>query len=399
MPSNRTAPRVAIACGGTGGHLFPGLAVGEVLSRAGCAITLLVSPKEVDQHAVRDIRGMEIVTLPAVGFSGNPVAFARGFWRSFRAARAEFWLRKPAAVLAMGGFTSAPPALAGRTLGASVFLHESNTVPGRANRWLARWVREAFVGFEESSARLAASRVTCTGTPVRPAFVPGDTAASRAALGLDTGRPVLLVMGGSQGARGVNEAVLAAVPGLRASCPGLQFLHLTGTQDYDVVRGGYARLGAPAVVRPFLREMHLAMAAATAAVSRAGASSLAEIAAMRLPSLLVPYPAAADNHQWFNARSFAGTGAAACVSQDTLTSTALTASVVPLLTDEAVRRAMVEALARRDRPTAARDIGQGILAALGVAAPVDGVHSDAPSAPPAGRLHAPGRQPLLALAP
>ena len=134
-------PFVAIACGGTGGHLFPGLAVAEQLQKRGCAVVLLVSPKDVDQEAVKSVSGMEIFTLPAVGLQNrNYFSFAGSFVKSLFAARKIFRQRRPDAVLAMGGFTSAPPVFVAKDLGAKIFLHESNTIPGRANRFLARFV-------------------------------------------------------------------------------------------------------------------------------------------------------------------------------------------------------------------------------------------------------------------
>ena len=137
-------PLVAIACGGTGGHLFPGVAVGEQLLLRGCDVTLLVSPKEVDQQAVKSATGMGVATLPAVGMTrGKLLSFVAGFWKSYRAAKTLFRGRTPQAVLAMGGFTSAPPVLAGRACGAATFLHDSNTIPGKANRWLAHFVDQA----------------------------------------------------------------------------------------------------------------------------------------------------------------------------------------------------------------------------------------------------------------
>src|SRR5471030_225914 len=165
-------PFVAIACGGTGGHLFPGLAVAGQLQKRGCEIALLISPKDVDQQAVKSARGMEIFTLPAVALQNkNYFSFAKSFWNSFQASRKIFKQRRPDAVLAMGGFTSAPPVLAARIFGAKTFLHESNTIPGKANRFLARFVDEAFVGFPEAVSRLKARKITTTGTPVRPQFV------------------------------------------------------------------------------------------------------------------------------------------------------------------------------------------------------------------------------------
>ena len=209
-PSPHPSVRVAIACGGTGGHLFPGLAVADQLMRRGCAVMLLISPKDVDQQAVRGVSGMEVVTLPAVGLErGGEIAFVRGFIQSYRAAAKLFKSRPPQAALAMGGFTSAPPILAARRAGARTFLHESNTIPGRANRWLSRVVRRAFVGFPTAAVRLHNRNVTVTGTPVRPCFQAREAGACRAALGLDPARPVLLVMGGSQGASGHQRAGVA----------------------------------------------------------------------------------------------------------------------------------------------------------------------------------------------
>src|SRR5215468_9980863 len=204
---------IAIACGGTGGHLFPGLSVAEKLLQRDCVVTLLISPKEVDQEGVKMASGMEIVTLPAIGLQrGGELAFLRGFKKSYGAARRFFKANRPDAVLAMGGFTSAPPILAGKRLGAQTFLHESNTIPGRANRWLSWVVNRAFVGFPSTATLLHNRNVTVTGTPVRPQFQPGDAEACRAALGFDPARPLVLVMGGSQGASGINELVVLALP-------------------------------------------------------------------------------------------------------------------------------------------------------------------------------------------
>ncbi len=383
----------------------------------------------MDQQAVKSARDLEVFTLPAVALQNhNYFSFARSFWQSWRAAKKIFQARPPQAVLAMGGFTSAPPVLAGNAFGAKTFLHESNTIPGRANRFLARFVDEAFVGFPEAIARLKAGKITTTGTPVRADFVaagvspavepgilpggksieysgaeenlcagPGDrmppstagetpAATCRTALGLDPNRPVVLVMGGSQGASGLNDMVLSALPlldvGVQASAcsspdtlkrelqqnanklSALQFLHLTGANDFEKVKAAYAARGIKAVVKPFLAEMDLALGAATACVSRSGASSLAEIAAMRLPSLLVPYPTAADNHQFINARAFEKTGAARLLEQKNSTPEKVAAIVSELIGDEAARTKMQSALAQWHAPKAAEQIAEIILAAI-----------------------------------
>ena len=362
MPDEQPAPRVAIACGGTGGHLFPGLAVAEELLHHGCVVTLLISPKEVDQQAVKTASGVKIVTLPAVGLSReNRLAFVRGFWESYCAARVLFKAEQPEAVLAMGGFTSAPPVLAGKFMGARVFLHESNTIPGRANRWLSWVIHQAFVGFGEAAPRLHARSAKITGTPVRAEFKPADAAACRQALGLDPKRPVLLVTGGSQGASGLNQLVIEALPLLAKKLPELQLFHLAGPSDADKVGKVAQAAGIKAVVHPFYAKMHLALGAASVAVSRAGASSLAELAAMRVPAILVPYPAATDNHQHYNALAFEKTGAACLLEQERATPELLASKVTELVRNTSAAANMREALDKWHAPRAAEQIAESMM--------------------------------------
>ncbi|HVM49919.1 MAG TPA: undecaprenyldiphospho-muramoylpentapeptide beta-N-acetylglucosaminyltransferase [Candidatus Acidoferrum sp.] len=358
-----TAPRVVIACGGTGGHLFPGLAIAEALVRRGCRVMLAISHKEVDQQAVEHVSGMEICVLPAIGLTrGREFAFLRGFLRSFRAARKLFQARPPQAALAMGGFTSASPILAARRSGARTFLHESNTIPGRANRWLSWGVHEAFVGFPSAAGRLHNRRVTVTGTPVRPQFHPADPAGCRTALGLDPARPVLLVMGGSQGASAINDLVVQSLPLFAQRTPDLQWVHLTGSRDAQKVSQAYAGTPLKAVVLPFLEQMELALGAATAAVSRSGASSLAELAAMRLPAVLIPYPSATGNHQFHNARAFEASGAARLLEQKSATGELLADLLWDLIEKPSVREHMQAALAQWHNPEAAERIAQALTA-------------------------------------
>lgn len=370
------SPFVAIACGGTGGHLFPGLAVAEQLQKRGCTVGLLISLKDVDQQAVKSARGMEIFTLPAVALQNrNYFSFARSFWQSWRATKKIFQSRLPQAVLAMGGFTSAPPVFAGNAFGAKTFLHESNTIPGKANRILARFVDEAFVGFPEAGSRMKARKITTTGMPVRPQFsveqnlvgrdsVEPKLKECRVALGLDSSRPVVLVMGGSQGASGLNDMILSALPALGERASAWQWLHLTGTSDFEKVKSAYAARGLNAVVKPFLVEMELALGAATVSVSRSGASSLAEIAAMRLPSLLVPYPTAADNHQFINARAFEKTGAAKLLEQKNASPVKVAGLLCELVEDSRTRAKIQAALAQWHAPKAAEQIAEIILMAI-----------------------------------
>lgn len=358
-------PLIAIACGGTGGHLYPGMAVGEELSRRECDVLLLVSQKEVDLQAVRMLPESRWAALPAVGMQGrNWGTFLSGFWKAFGHARNLFQKRRPAAVLGMGGFTSAPPVLAGKMAGAATFLHESNSVPGRANRLVAPMVNQIFVGFPSARTRLQSRTILTTGTPVRPQFQPVSAESCRVALGLAAKRPVLLVLGGSQGASAINTLILESAVALREAEPNLQILHLTGPNDLEKVRTAYDAAQVRAVVHPFLTEMDIALGAATLCVSRAGASSLAEIAAMRLPAILIPFPAAANNHQYYNARAYADANAAWLLDQTEAGKGKLGRMILQLLGDEPQRNAMANELSRWHAPHAAEKIADQMLALL-----------------------------------
>jgi len=362
----KTPVRAAIACGGTGGHFFPGVAVAEHLMRRGCDPILLVSTKEVDRQSVKEISGIEAVSLPAVGLMrGGELAFIRGFIRSYRVATKLFKVCPSQAVLAMGGFTSAPVILAGKRAGARTFLHESNAVPGRANRWLSRVVDGAFVGFPIAASRLRNRHIAVTGTPVRTCFQARCAADCRAQLGLDPGHPVVLVMGGSQGASGINELVVQALPQLASQGLEWQWIHLAGPNDVEKVSRAYAALKLKAVVRSFWGAMDVVLAAATAAVCRAGASSLAELAAMRIPAVLVPYPAAADNHQFHNARAFEAAGAAYLLEERSATPERLVQLLSGLIERRAVHEKMQGALSQWHAVNAAEEITKVMLVLVG----------------------------------
>lgn len=380
---NPPPPHVVIACGGTGGHLYPGLAVGQCLLDLGATVSLMVSSKDVDQQALRGEARFDVVTLPAVGFAWSRLpAFLGAAWRSVRRAGEAFDAQPPAALLVMGGFTSAPPAWAARRRGCPVFLHEANAIPGRANRWLARQARRAYVYFPEAADRLGAREVQVVGMPVRREFLATDPLSCRVALGLDARRPVLLITGGSQGASGVNDAVLAALPELAAAQPDLQYLHLTGPRDESRVRAAYAQHGCRAVVRPFLTEMDLALGAAHAAVCRAGASSAAELAAVGLPAVLIPYPHSADGHQEANARALERTGAARVLLQSEAVPGRLVPLLLDLVRDDATRAALRSGLTTWHRADADAALAGDILALVSGGAPVPGrstSHAASPS--------------------
>jgi UDP-N-acetylglucosamine--N-acetylmuramyl-(pentapeptide) pyrophosphoryl-undecaprenol N-acetylglucosamine transferase len=271
----------------------------------------------------------------------------------------------------MGGFTSAPPVLAGREAGAKTFLHESNSIAGRANRWLSRFVDAGFIYFPQAHERMRLKRFEVTGMPVRPSFLDSIEAISaKMALGLNPKQPVLLAMGGSQGASGVNQLVTGALPLILKSFPDLQVLHFTGSVDFNGTQQKYAELNCRSVIKPFFTEMELALAAATVCVSRSGASSLAEIAALRVPSILVPYPTAADDHQLFNAKAFVDCGAALMAEQKNTTPLQFAEQVIQLLKAETKRNAMRQALSKWHFPKAAGQIADRMLASIGVERPL-----------------------------
>jgi UDP-N-acetylglucosamine--N-acetylmuramyl-(pentapeptide) pyrophosphoryl-undecaprenol N-acetylglucosamine transferase len=325
----------------------------------------LVSPKEVDQQAVKLAQGMKVFTLPAVGLQNrNYFSFGCSLLRSSLAARKAFLGSRLAGALAMGGFTSAPPIFAAKKLGARTFLHESNTIPGRANRWLSRFVTECFVGFPQAAPRLRNSSVSVTGTPVRSQFKVRDRASCRTALGLEPGLPTILVMGGSQGASGINDLFLKTLPLLITGGRQLQLFHLAGPGDAEKVRQAYSAAGVRAVVHSFFAEMELALGAATVAISRSGASSLAELAAVRVPSVLIPFPAATDNHQFFNAKAFEETGAATLLEQKVATPDVLCRLILDLVKDNVARERIQAALAQWHAPQAAEQIAETMLKAI-----------------------------------
>jgi UDP-N-acetylglucosamine--N-acetylmuramyl-(pentapeptide) pyrophosphoryl-undecaprenol N-acetylglucosamine transferase len=319
--------KVMIACGGTGGHLFPGLAVAEALRARRHHVRLLVSERAVDQTALAEVTessdpsaSIAVETMPAVGYEGSRqlIRFCVRLARATRRCAAACDEFKPDVVLGMGGFTSAPAVFGARWFrkrGTATLIHESNAVPGRANRWAGRFADHIAVGLADCAHFFGHKPVTVTGTPVRAALRRGKVAGARARLGLETGRSTVLVAGGSQGARAINQAVACALPWLAGRTETLQFVHLTGAQDEQLIRESYEKNGFQAKVMSFCGQMELAYSAADVIVARSGASTLTEIAAFGLPAILVPYPHAAGNHQWHNARVFERAGAARLIDQ------------------------------------------------------------------------------------
>ncbi|MEX0718651.1 MAG: undecaprenyldiphospho-muramoylpentapeptide beta-N-acetylglucosaminyltransferase [Planctomycetaceae bacterium] len=363
VPAHPPPATILFAGGGTGGHLFPGIAVAEALRELDPAVRCVFvgSGREIERRLAAD-HGLEhraLAVEPSTAFRRNPVRFAWRYWGARRAARRLVDELRPAAVVGLGGFASVPVVGAANV---PVVLLEQNAVPGRATRWLAKRASLICLSFEESRAglpRTIAAHVT--GNPVRR-----EIAALR-----DDGRArsanesrMLLVLGGSQGAAALNEAVPRAIAELRAAERGWRIVHQAGMGNEAAVREAYRAAGVEAEVAEFFADLPERVAAASLAVSRAGGTTLAELACAACPTILVPYPGAIADHQSLNARAFERAGGARVVEQaDTPAETAgrLSAALREPL-DDADRLARMSAAMRAlARPRAARDIATAVL--------------------------------------
>jgi len=333
--------KVVIACGGTGGHLFPGVAVGESLLARGHEVLLLVSEKEIDRKALEGRQGFEIRRLPSMGWPrGISIQTLRFFAQLIRArtfCRKLYSEWTPHAVLAMGGFTSAAPIWEAGKRWIPTVIHEANVIPGRANRLLARKATRVVVGFREAAAAfertLGPGRVSFTGTPVRGEMKGKiDRKAARAELGFDPDHKLILVMGGSQGAQGLNTRILEALPALKGEP--LEWAHLTGAGEQGRVESAYREHGFKARVWPFFDRMINLYAGADLVIARSGASSITEINYFGLPAIYIPYPYAADRHQSANARVQVDGGAGLSFEENAITGVQLAGEIRGLLADE-----------------------------------------------------------------
>ncbi len=337
-----------IACGGTGGHLFPGLAVAETLRERGHEVMLFVSEKEIDALALSGHSEFRFEKLPTIGlpspFSPTIFGFLRRFNQSLSLCRSIYGQFKPQVVLGMGGFTSTAPVLAGRMRGAATFIHESNAIPGKANRLTARLVRAVLLGFKECAPFFPKAHTEVTGTPIRTELQRIDRNVAREKLGLQRDLTTLLVMGGSQGASGINQAMIKSLPSLHG-VP-LQVIHLSGPRDERLVADNYHRENIPAHVAPFHHRMEEVYSAADFTVARSGAASLAELAFFSLPAILIPFPYAADDHQTRNAEIFAKAGAAMVLKESELSGDLLARRIKDLIGNPETLRRMSESSAR-----------------------------------------------------
>lgn len=357
---------IVFAGGGTGGHLFPGLAIAEALqSKVPAARISFAGSRDKIEATVVPRHGYEFDPVWISGFRRRlslstfvfPLKVAVSLWQ----ARGIIRRRRPDVVVGTGGYVSGPVVYMAARMGVPTLIQEQNEYPGVTTRLLAKRADEVHITFEETRAHIADARVVhVTGNPVRSSLRRLPTANARRVWGLDPDRPVLFVFGGSLGASSINTAVGGMLRSLDEQ--GVQVLWQTGARDAQAARDAAAG-SAHVVVREFIHEMDAAYSAATLVLCRAGATSLAELTVLGLPSVLVPYPHAAADHQRRNARALENAGAARVVEDGQART--LGAVVLELLRDQDALRRMSEAAARLGRPDAASCIADAVIRLAG----------------------------------
>ena len=350
--------RVVIAGGGTGGHLYPGIAVAqEFQSSLGAAVTFITSPKAVTVRILERYGfPWEVIASRALKGQGiwSRVRTLCGLPGKVREAKARLRVLSPDLVLGMGGYASGPVGVAAYLSGIPLAIHEQNAIPGVANRWLAKLAGRVFLSFPDTSGFFSRERSRWTGNPIRPEFFTAPPERP--------GEPfTVLLMGGSQGAHHLNIAALAALPLLADLKAQLYFLHITGEQDREEVAAGYTQAGFAAEVAAFTPEVPAWMGRAHLVVCRAGASTLAELTALGRAALLVPFPFAANNHQEFNARFLALAGAGELILNKDFTGEVLAGKIRYLLARPEILQDMETASRTLAKPDAAKEIVRGCL--------------------------------------
>jgi UDP-N-acetylglucosamine--N-acetylmuramyl-(pentapeptide) pyrophosphoryl-undecaprenol N-acetylglucosamine transferase len=355
---------VLIAGGGTGGHLYPGIAVARELTarEPGATVTFVGTAAGIESRVVPR-EGFSLELIRSAGLKGKSAqSLARGV-ALLPLSAADAWAvitrRRPAVVIGVGGYSSGPVVLLSALRGIPTLLMEQNAMPGLTNRMLAPVVDAAAVTYRES-VRFFGSKALVSGNPVRPEFFQEEEAHGNQHS--PPGAARVLVFGGSQGAHAINMAMVEAAPQLAAGAPRVAITHQTGERDLEMVRDGYRRAGLEARAEPFLFAMDREMKNADLVISRAGATTLAELTASGKPSILVPLPTATDDHQRKNALALVNEGASRLVEQRDLSGGRLAAEIQALAGDDALRRRMGDAARRMARPDAARVIVDKVLA-------------------------------------
>ena len=354
---------VLIAGGGTGGHLYPGVAVARALiARVPDAVVTFVGTAAGIEARVIPREGFPLEVIRSAGLKGKSLpALARGLaLLPLGVLDAALVIAKirPSVVLGVGGYSSGPVVMIAALRGIPTMLMEQNAVPGLTNRSLAKFVKAAAVTYGET-VPFFGSKAFVAGNPVRPEFF--ETQGAYDEHSQPPGAARVLVFGGSQGAHAINMAMVEAAARLAAAAPRLAITHQTGERDVEVVRDGYRRAGFEARVEPFLFAMDREMKSADLVICRAGATTLAELTAAGRPSILVPLPTATDDHQRRNAEALVTQGAARMIEQKDLTGERLAAEIVALAGDAQGRLEMSGRARRMARPDAAMVIVDKVL--------------------------------------
>jgi len=332
--------RIVIAGGGTGGHLFPGIAIAaEFLNRDPQNRVIFIGTKRGIERRLLGPLGYELKLIDVEGLKGRGLkalikgmyAIPNSMWQSRRILQAFH----PDVVIGVGGYASGPAVMAAYLMGIPTAIAEQNALAGNTNRILGKFVDQIFLTYEQSKKLFAAQKVAVTGNPVRAAFAAG--------LSEPRGkkqRCQILIFGGSQGAAAINKTVVAMLPLMQQMKDRLRVVHQTGERDLEMVRQAYTQQGIEAEVSPFIVDMVSAYTASDLIICRAGATSLAEITAAGKASILIPFPFAANDHQTLNAQAMVEAGAAAMIRESELTAEKLFALVGSLLQDEQKLRDM-----------------------------------------------------------
>ncbi|ASC72293.1 UDP-N-acetylglucosamine--N-acetylmuramyl-(pentapeptide) pyrophosphoryl-undecaprenol N-acetylglucosamine transferase [Halomicronema hongdechloris C2206] len=352
-----TPIRLLIAASGTGGHLFPALATAEQLPQY--QIEWLGVPDRLETRLVPC--RYQLHTVRIGGFQGRlglgSLRLCTQLARSVLQVRRLLRQGQFAGVLTTGGYIAAPAIIAARSLGLPAILHESNALPGKVTRWLSPWCTVVALGFEAASSYLPKAQCTVVGTPVRSQFL-AAAASPRPALGIPEDVPLIVVIGGSQGAVAVNRLVRQATPAwLKA---GIWVVHQTGENDPDaesLVHEHYLR-------QPFFEDMAPLLLRADLAISRAGAGTLTELSVTGTPAILIPYPFAAEDHQAYNAAAFAAANAAMVIPQADLSANLLQDKVSMLLDDRPRLMKMAAAASDLAIPDSAQQLASLVQQAL-----------------------------------
>ena len=356
---------VVIAGGGTGGHLYPGIAVArEILRRVpGARVSFAGTSRGLEARVVPR-EGFELDVIRSAGLKGRSMASRLRGVALLAPGLADAWgivsRRRPQVVMGVGGYSSGPVVLVAAIRGVPTMVLEQNAVPGLTNRWLARWVGAAAVTYEQTASYFH-GRGFVSGNPVRSEFLESGPPSSKFEVRSSKLERVL-VLGGSQGAHAINVAMVAAAPQLVRARPGLEVVHQTGDRDLGAVGEAYRAAGIAARAESFLDPVAREMSAADLVICRAGATTLAELAALGRPAVLVPLPAAADDHQSKNARAVTAVGAAEVIDQRDLSGETLASLVGRLLGDRPRLATMSHAMRGLARPHAASVIVDRLLA-------------------------------------